>query len=152
MATSGVAWNVDTSVIIDAVKKHRGKLTHAARTLNVAYETLYKKIQKDPSLVQLVADCRNEYDKDILDTAEDVVYKVMTNLQADAQLALKGAIFALNSKGKERGWNNTLAANDTGVSIVDLENMKMEKDALKLKNDELMLKLAELEKGQCQSL
>lgn len=108
MATPGSPWVCDKSHIVEALKKANGRITHACKELNVAYITLKKRIDADEELIQLVSDLRNHFENSLLDIAEDCISQAMQNLQTDAANAIKSAIFTLNSRGKDRGWSNTL--------------------------------------------
>lgn len=133
MATSGSAWVCETAKIIEALKNHKGRVTYAAKALDVAYITLKKKIDADPELTQLVSDLRNDFENTLLDLAENVVGRAMQDQDNDPNNALKSAFFTLNSKGKTRGWTNTIADIQMNISPVDIENKNMEIEALKEK-------------------
>ena len=137
MATQGSLWICDTSTIMEALKKQRGRLTYACKDLKVHYSTLKKRVDSDPELTQFVSDLRNEFENTLLDLAESVVGKAMNDQPNDPTNALKSAFFTLNSKGAVRGWTNTIADVQNLPSKVDLENLRMENEALKLKLREL---------------
>ena len=136
MATPGTPWNKSKSEIVESLKEQRGRLTYVARYFNVAYETLKKKIDSDPELIKLVSDLRNDFENTILDTAENCVLKAMDNQGSDPNNAIKSAFYVLNSKGKIRGWTNTLVDTQMAPSTIDLENKDIEIQALKAKIEE----------------
>ena len=109
MGTQGSPWICEKTTIIASIKKNNGKLTRAAKDLEVAYCTLKKRIDADPELPELVQDLRNGFVNQLLDTAENCVLNAMNNQDADPNNALKSAFFVLNSRGQERDWSNTNA-------------------------------------------
>lgn len=133
MATQGTPWICENSTIIAALKKQRGRLTYACKDLGVHYVTLKKRVDEDSELKNLVSDLRNEFENTLLDLAENVVGKAMNDQSRDPTNALKSAFFTLNSKGKTRGWTNTIADLQLAPSLTDLENKNMEIEALKEK-------------------
>lgn len=108
MGTSGVPWNKDNEIIISAIKRHKGRITHIAKdpTINCAIQTIRAKIKYDPELKGLLEDVRNHWVEDTLDQAEDVLKQTMTMIVDDPGVALKSAMFALNNLGKERGYSS----------------------------------------------
>ena len=112
LGTPGVPWDKSKEEIVEALKKNKGKLTHAAKSLKCCYDTIRKYTDQDPELVQLISDLRQSHDNELLDTAEDVILHGMTQ-QTDLTNALKAAFFVLNSKGTSRNWNNTNVAGNT---------------------------------------
>ena len=133
MATPGTKWICEKSVIVDTLKKNKGRVTQSARDLSVAFETLKKRIDADSELSELLIALRNDFENTILDMAENVIGKAMQNQAIDPNNALKSAFFTLNSKGKTRGWTNTIADIQMNISPVDIENKNMEIEALKEK-------------------
>ncbi len=109
MGTPGVPWVVTKEQLQQALKDHKGKISYVAKYFNVGYRCARRRIESDPELVQLMSDLRNEFEQTILDIAESTVAKTMTKLEEDTTNALKSAFFVLNSRGRERGWNNTLS-------------------------------------------
>lgn len=106
MGTSGVKFDRSKDDIIDAIKKHRGKLYKVAKQLNCHYETVRKYTDDDPDIVQLIHDLRHGYDEDLCDLAEDTLVDAMEARVGDMGNALKSAFFVLNNKGKDRGYNH----------------------------------------------
>lgn len=104
MGTCGVPWEHDRVAIIEALKRERGRLTFACKLLKVSYPTLKKYIDQDCELTQLLSDLRNEFDEDLLDSAEDVLKLAMNKASIDLTNALKASFYALNNKGKSRGY------------------------------------------------
>ena len=105
MATPGVALKITDSELVNAITKHKGKLSYAARELNIHYVTLRKYTDDKPEIVQLIADLRNGYDVNLLDKAENVLEFAMDKMDTDINAALKSSMFVLNNKGKDRGYN-----------------------------------------------
>lgn len=134
MATPGSPWIVNKTQIVQALKEQKGRLTYVARFFNVDYKTLRKKIDEDSELTELVSDLRNDFENTILDKAESCVLNAIDS--SDLNNSLKSAFYVLNSKGKVRGWTNTLTESQMAPSQIDLENRDIEIKALKAKIEE----------------
>lgn len=106
MGTQGVTFDKPRSVIIEAIKKHKGRLTKVAKELGCHYETVRKYTDPDPELVELIKMLRADYDANLCDLAEDTLTDAMDNRGLDMNNALKSAFFVLNNKGKDRGYNH----------------------------------------------
>lgn len=104
MGTPGVPWNVSKEAIVAAIKRQHGRLTFACKELDCAYDTLRRYLIKHPDVQEIVDQCRNGFDTTLLDTAESVLMKAMT--QNEMGHALKAGFFVLNNKGKDRGYNH----------------------------------------------
>lgn len=105
MATPGVPWDCKDSVIVEHLKKAKGRLTYACKTLNVHYETLKKRIDKTPELQKILSELRNELDTTLLDSAENCLLYAMSKQDQDLGNALKSSFYVLNNKGKDRGYS-----------------------------------------------
>lgn len=102
MGTPGVAMNIKKESIVEAIKKHRGKMIHIGRELNIGHTKAYDLIWNDPELKQLVDDQREIMVEGVLDTAEYVLEALMVNAKEDPGNAIKSAMFYLNNQGKKR--------------------------------------------------
>lgn len=140
MATSGSPWIVKKKDIIQALKDKKGRLTHVAKHFHVDYKTIQRKINADSELAQLVSDLRNDFEATIIDLAENCVAATMASMKDEPGLALKAAMYTLNSRGQKHGWNNTFLDQSNLVTKCELENKDIEIQALKAKIDELTSK------------
>jgi len=131
MGTPGVPWNPSKDIIVNILKECKGVISKAAKKFEVAPLTLYRKINADPELVQLLKDLREDYETVMLDMAENCVSYAMSNMTLKPDQALKASFFVLNSKGKTRGWNNTFYDNQQYSPALEAENYKMENLGLK---------------------
>jgi len=106
MGTQGVPWEKDYFVICDAIKKHKGRITHICKdpTINCCTTTFRTRMNLDPTLNQLLSDYRNNWVEDGLDKAEDVLMDLMDNVKEDGNAALKASMYFLNNLGKKRGF------------------------------------------------
>lgn len=119
MAMMGTPWVCEDSEIFEALDKAQGRITYAARALNVKYETLRKRINRSPELVEHLHILRRNFENTILDLAENVVITALGSQQQDPNNALKAAFFMLNAKGSSRGYANTIGKEDNrGQKIV----------------------------------
>ena len=119
MAISGKPWDIEKNTIITILKKHNGVLTRSARELGVAPHTLRLKIQEDPELVKILADERNSFDTTMLDMAENTLMYAMGLQKSDVNAALKASFYALNNKGRERGYQRIKGDEDGGENPVE---------------------------------
>jgi hypothetical protein len=115
MGLQGVEWTATKSDISDAIKKTNGVLYRTAQHLNIARYTLYRRIQEDEELQQLIIDIRNDYIEKKLDIAEETNLSAMEKRDKDMTNALKASFFVLNNLGKKRGYNHP-RSNDTPAS------------------------------------
>lgn len=115
MATRGTEWIYDKNDISEKLKDSRGRITVACKKLGVHYETLKKVVDQEPELTLLLKNLREDFDNTILDMAENTIMRAMGKVDDDPNNGLKAAMYTLNSRGKSRGWNNTL--NDTPQKV-----------------------------------
>lgn len=80
--------------ITDALRKKSGNITEAARALKVTRGALYKRIDADESLLQVVTDAREA----LVDVAESQLLKQIKQGNTTA------IIFTLKTQGKARGY------------------------------------------------
>lgn len=140
MATCGQVWEYDKAKIAQSLKNSKGRITVACKELSVQYETLKKVIDKEPDLALLLKNLRQNFEHTILDMAENCIAVAMNTQEDDPNNAIKAAMYTLNSRGMSRGWSNTLVDVQKAPSIVDLENIKMENEALKAKLNDIQNK------------
>ena len=108
MGTPGVPFDVPKDKIVTALKNAKGVIEKTAIELKYAPNTVLRHIKKDPELVELLANLRSDYEETLLNLAEGVVETALRNHATDANNAVKMAMFTLNARGRERGWDNTL--------------------------------------------
>jgi len=108
MGTPGVPWVKDNAIILTAIKKHKGRITHIAKdpSIDCAIITIRTRINNTPELKEMLEDCRNNWVEDTLNQAEDVLKQAMDKIDSDANVALKSAMFFLNNQGKDRGYSS----------------------------------------------
>lgn len=106
MGTSGVPWNKDRNTIIDAIKRHKGRITAICKDplIDCHFQTVKKRIDADEELKELLSHYRNDWVDTTLDQAEDVLKQTMDMIIEEPGIALKSAMFFLNNQGKERGY------------------------------------------------
>ena len=126
MGTPGVPWDVPEVTIVAALKKHMGKVTYAAADLKCCAMTLRRYLRNNPHLNDLVADLRIDLDHMLCDSAEHVLGALLDNARKDATNALKSAMYVLNNKGKERGYQPI-----TGDIVVSKETLAKFDDTMK---------------------
>lgn len=105
MGTPGVPFDKTDDEIREAIKKARGRLTHASKYLSVHHSTLYHKLNANPHLWECVHETRKANDEYMLDMAEDTLLHAISKRDEDGTNALKSSFFILNNKGRSRGYN-----------------------------------------------
>lgn len=105
MGTPGVPLNITKDEIREAIKKARGRVTHAAKALSISHNTIYTKLNEDPELWECVHEARKANDEYMLDMAEDTLLHAISKRDDDGTNALKSSFFILNNKGRGRGYN-----------------------------------------------
>ncbi|HXT83157.1 MAG TPA: transposase [Verrucomicrobiae bacterium] len=112
--TSGVTINKDE--IIDALYKNEGKISHAARSLGIADNTIYEWRKKDESVAFAIDDAREKHREKLKDLDGPLVEEAYKSLN----YLLKGndvtaTIFTLKAKAK---WlEHKLKEDDSNKSI-----------------------------------
>ena len=134
MSVSGTIWDKDKGDISDALCKHKGIVARAAKELNIARYTLYKKINDDPDLQKLLANLRSDTDEQFLDAAENIIFRSMADYEKRPANALRAAMYTISTRGKPRGWSRDV--------IGEIENI----------SDSLKSVMNQLTKSQNQSL
>lgn len=110
MGTPGVKFGVKKSKIAEALKKHKGVVSYAARDLNTTHGTLLKYINKDPELVELLSNLRHDFENLLLDSAENTLLYGLGKRETDLTNALKSSFYILNNKGKSRGYSGQVGS------------------------------------------
>lgn len=82
------------ALVIDALTKSFGNVSHAARSLGMTRTALSDRIARTPELKQITHDARQS----IVDAAENALFSCVTSKQPWA------VCFALKTLGKERGY------------------------------------------------
>lgn len=136
MGIKGKEWKPHRKQVIQALKDARGRITVAAKILNVEYRTLKKLTDNNAEYSKVLADLRNEFEYNLLAAAEACVYNRIAKDHEEPALALKAAMYTLNSKGQKLGWQNTYNSNVP-------EDVKKEFDRLMNQVSELQRKIAE---------
>jgi hypothetical protein len=104
MGTPGVPFDVPKETIVHALNKNRGVLRYACMDLDCSYHTLYRAVQKEPELIELLKALRHGLIEDRLDESEAVLEYALHNKSNDLSSALKAAMYKLNNLGRKRGY------------------------------------------------
>jgi DNA-binding PucR family transcriptional regulator len=114
MAIGGVAWNPPLQDIIDALIKHHGVVTQAAKELGVVRQTLSVKIAETPELQAILPGLREQLVERKVDVAEETLDWVMSLKDKDVSNTLKATMFTLNNLARKRGY----ACNEERAAMV----------------------------------
>lgn len=104
MGTSGVPLNIPKSVIIDTLKREKGRISYACKALDICSQSLRNLINADPELIELLSILRHDFETALLDKAESTLIYAMEQNEKDLTNSLKSTFFVLNNKGKPRGY------------------------------------------------
>ncbi len=89
---------VSQKKVIEALKKHHGSISKAARELEITSRTIYKYRDKYPKIREALESSREDFDSELLDLAES---KLKNAIAASEPWAIK---YALQTKGRTRGY------------------------------------------------
>ena len=132
---AGVPWELDTSIILDAVKKAKGRVSHVAKALDVSPQTIYRRMAKDPEIKEALDEARNAFDLTMLDAAENTLMLAISKADEDINNALKSTFFILNNKGEERGYSHSNNPNNKSGGGITIEDFKKFSEYLKYTED-----------------
>lgn len=119
MGVSGVPWKCEKSRIIEALKRNKGVMTRTCAELDCDYTTLKKRINADPELIEILSDARHTFDNTLLDMAENTLMYAMGLQKTEIHAALKASFYALNNKGRERGYQRIKGDDDGSETPVE---------------------------------
>ncbi len=94
----------EKSVIVDALKKHDGKISYTAKELGCSQETIYRYMDRHPDVREAREQAQKAYLNKRLDVCESVLDVLANKVHTDPSHALKAAMYTLNNLGKERGY------------------------------------------------
>lgn len=106
-----------------ALRSTKGRISAAAHMLGCSRPTIYAHIQKSPRLARIFEEIKEDFECEILDTAEAALLLAITNGEP---WAIKKA---LDSKGKQRGWGDTSQVEFSGPNGGPIE-MKHERQPI----------------------
>lgn len=116
--------------VIEAIKKWKGYIHLAAKSLGISHVTLYKYAQKYPEIQEVVDATRGE----LLDIAETKLYDAVARGEPWA------VAFTLRTLGASRGYGNNLKISgnpDAPVEVVGMSLSQWESRREKAKNEAL---------------
>lgn len=128
MGTPGVPLDISRDSIVNALKQTKGQVRKACQLLNCTHPALYKKINADPELQQIIAELRHETDDRFLDMAEDGIEHLMTLQDSNIDKFSMATFYILNNRGRKRGW-----VPPTVAAAMDSNDSKSQELALMLK-------------------
>lgn len=106
---------ISSENIANALKKKNGNLSQAAKALKISRSTIYRRVEADPQLQEVLEDAREE----LIDIAEDQLHKQVKQGNVTAIIwTLKAAPAA-----KKRGWGERqeVTGADGGAVMIRLD-------------------------------
>ena len=115
MAVGGIpiAQQIDPTLMLTTLKKNKGRLLSAARELDIDVVTLRKHFNSTEELKEELRSARNNYIEWRLDKCEEVMDKLLENVDDDPNNAFKSSQYILNNLGRERGYAHPEVASVT---------------------------------------
>jgi len=104
VGTPGVPLNITKKDLESALRKTRGILSQASKSLGIGRTALYRHIDKFPELRELIDELREDFECEILDDSEGVLKHALSVKETDLGNSLKAAFYILNNKGRSRGY------------------------------------------------
>lgn len=93
--------------ILDALKKHDGKISYVAKEIGCSQDTIYRYMERHPDVREARKAAQKAYLNKRLDVCESVLDVLANKVHTDPAHALKAAMYTLNNLGKERGFAPT---------------------------------------------
>lgn len=107
---------LDKNTLIRVIFAKKGFISQVAATLGVDVKTIYNYRDRYPAVAEALAQARNSFDETILDTAE---FKLFDAINSGQAWAIR---YALDKKGKVRGYNETQSSQVEVVEVVYTNN------------------------------
>jgi hypothetical protein len=104
MGVGGHPFKAHKHLIIESIVKHKGVLVRIAKDFGVERNTIRRKINEDPELIEELANARKDYIENLCDDAEDVLSMALKKADVDTNNGLKSAFYILNNLGRDRGY------------------------------------------------
>lgn len=90
--------------IIEVIYSQNGRLSYAAKHLDISRETIYDIIDRNPELKQTIENARYLARESRIDDCEVYVETIAQRYEEDTTNGLKAAQYCLNTHGRHRGW------------------------------------------------
>ena len=106
MGISGVPLEETTSrkEISDALIKHQGMVSYAAKEIGCHHGTLLRYLENNPEMAAIREEARKGYIEKRLDVCESVLDILASKVNTDPSNAYKSSVYILNNLGKKRGY------------------------------------------------
>lgn len=139
MGTPGVPWDMPKETIVEVLKRNKGRVNPSSKQLCCSPTTLYRFIDRDPEVQELVEYLQRWGHDERTDDSEDILDKALKD--ADIKVALTAAFYHLNTSkyAKKRGWTGKIE--EQKEITQELNRMIV----LEKENADLQAKIAELQ-------
>lgn len=112
MGTPGVPFDPPRELIVAAIKKYKGVVSHIAIQFDVTVMTMRRYLNKDPELCALLEEARICWVDELCDVAEGTLLHTVGQRE-DLSAAMRAVQFALNNHGRKRGYIHPGANDDS---------------------------------------
>lgn len=126
MGTPGVAHGYTKAEITEALRRNQGKVTYAARELNLHWDTLYEFFALHPDLWDVVEECRKSFkrykNKAKVELSEMYQNSLLTKKDVPYSVGLRASMYILDNLGEEEGYSKSKDSHldfDSTVTIID---------------------------------
>ena len=113
-------WKKDKANFLTILEKNRGLVSYAIKESGIAIQTYYNWLEKDPDFRSKI----EQIHEGIIDWVESKLYEKIDEKD------IQGIMFSLKSKGKKRGYGDSLIIDGNvsiNVKIEGLDEIKPEK-------------------------
>jgi len=114
-----VSGRIDRKTLIEVLKAKDGKVYNAAAALGCSATAIYRRINRDPEIAEVVQQARGE----LVDLAEDALKQAVKRGEGWA------VCFALKTQGRNRGYieNPVNQQGPIKIEVVEVSNPKVTK-------------------------
>jgi hypothetical protein len=104
MGIGGINHKLTELDISDALQQNRGVISQAAIELGISRQHLNVLMRQYPAVMEQLPKWRNNFEENLLDSAEATVQYCMNMRKEKTAIALRAATYVLDKRGEARGW------------------------------------------------
>src|SRR6478736_3820857 len=112
MGIPGKPLHLTKDEIVDALVKENGRIIHAAHSLGINPDTLYKYFKKNPDMWDALDEIRknyNRYERHVkIESSKSVLDKLLEKVETHPSTALRAAMYYLDNLGNQEGYGKKI--------------------------------------------